>query len=123
MSIHPSRLSLTRLAAGAALIGALALGACGRQSLLERPAPLFGTKAKADYAAEKKREARQARANRSGAPAGDPAPPAPDYGRGDPGLDPMRASPPPGAAPNPFSNPNSGGLFQDPAANPNALPR
>ncbi len=118
MSLHP-----TRLAAAAALIGALALGACGKQGALDRPAPLFGSKAKSDYDAEKKREARQAQANRRGDTGGDPAPPAPDYGQGDPALDPQRAAPTPGAAPNPFNNPNSGGLLQDPAANPNALPR
>jgi hypothetical protein len=123
MRIHPNRPTLARLAAGAALIGALALGACGKEGSLDRPAPLFGSKAKSDYTAEKKREARQARANRSGDNGGDPAPPAPDYGQGDPSLDPQRAAPTPGAAPNPFSNPNAGGLLQDPVANPNALPR
>ena len=123
MSTHPTRPTLATLAAGATLIGALALGACGKEGSLDRPAPLFGAKAKADYAAEKQREARQALANRRGAAAGDPAPPPPDYGQGDPALDPPRASPTPGAAPSPFENPNSGGLLQDPAANPNALPR
>jgi hypothetical protein len=123
MSIASNRPRLLRLATGAALIGALALGACGKEGSLERPAPLFGAKAKNDFAAEKKREQRQALANRQGATSGDPAPPAPDYGQGDPALDPLRASPTPGAAPNPFSDPNAGGLFQDPAANPNALPR
>lgn len=114
---------MSRLAACSVLVGALALGACGKLGSLDRPAPLFGSKAKADYAAEKKREQQQARANAAGANPGDPAPPPPDYGQGDPALDPTRASPVPGAAPNPFSNPNSGGLFQDPVANPNALPR
>ena len=123
MSIAPNRPRLLRLATGAAVIGALALAACGKEGSLERPAPLFGAKAKSDFAAEKKREQRQARANQHGAASGDPAPPAPDYGQGNPALDPQRASPPPGAASNPFSNPNAGGLFPDPAANPNALPR
>ncbi|HUO22288.1 MAG TPA: hypothetical protein VMU59_07205 [Caulobacteraceae bacterium] len=107
----------------AALLGALALSACGKVGSLDRPAPLFGRKDKAEYAAEKKREQMQARANRAGDKGGDPAPPAPDYGQGDPTLDPARAAPTPGAASNPFSNPNSGGLMQDPVANPNALPR
>jgi len=123
MNIDLNRQPLFRLAAGAALIGALALGACGKEGSLERPAPLFGAKAKSDFAAEKKREQQQALANRRGATNGDPAPPPPDYGQGDPALDPQRADPTPGAAPNPFSNPNAGGLFPDPAANPNALPR
>jgi hypothetical protein len=123
MSIDPTRPPLLRLATGVALIGALALAACGKEGSLERPAPLFGAKAKSDFAAEKKREQRQALANRRGDNGGDPAPPAPDYGQGDPALDPLRAAPPPGAAPNPFSNPNPGGLLQDPVGNPNALPR
>lgn len=33
---------------------ALALAACGKQGSLERPAPLYGTEAKARYEAEKK---------------------------------------------------------------------
>lgn len=123
MSTHSTRLTLSRLAAAGVLIGALGLGGCGRQGSLERPAPLFGAKAKAEYAAEKRRAARQARANRSADASGDPAPPAPDYGQGKPDLDPLRASPPPGSGNNPFYNSNSGGLLQDPVANPNALPR
>jgi hypothetical protein len=112
-----------KAALGAALIGALMLGACGKVGSLDRPAPLFGRKDKAEYAAEKKREQQQARMNRSGDKGGDPAPPPPDYGQGDPSLAPARADPPPGAANNPFGNSNSGGVFQDPVANPNALPR
>lgn len=42
------------LAIGAA---ALALGACGKQGDLERPGPLWGEKAKADYAAEQRKAA------------------------------------------------------------------
>jgi hypothetical protein len=115
--------ALARLALSAAVLGALALGACGKVGSLDRPQPLFGRKDKAEYAAEKKREQMQARANRAGDKGGDPAPPPPDYGQGDPALAPTRAAPVPGAESNPFSNPNSGGLMQDPVANPNALPR
>jgi hypothetical protein len=54
--------TVTRLAAFAALTAALAggLAACGKQGVLERPAPLFGAKAKAQYEAEKAAEARAA---------------------------------------------------------------
>ena len=114
---------VSKTALSAALIGALMLGACGKVGSLDRPAPLFGRKDKAEYAAEKKREQIQARMNRAGDKGGDPAPPPPDYGQGDPALDPTRAAPVPGAAANPFSNSNSGDLMQDPVANPNALPR
>ena len=49
----------------AALTAALALAGCGKTGQLERPAPLFGEKAKADYKAEKVKEAadRAARAD------------------------------------------------------------
>jgi hypothetical protein len=114
---------MNKLAICLALTGALTMGACGKVGSLDRPAPLFGKKDTAQYAAEKKREQEQARANRAGNTGGDPAPPAPDHGQGDPALDPERAAPTPGAAPNPFGNPNSGDLLQDPEANPNALPR
>ena len=110
-------------ARAAMLLGVLLLGACGKVGSLDRPKPLFGRKDKAEYAAEKRREQAQARANRAGVTPGDPAPPPPDYGQGDPALDPTRADPTPGAPSNPFSNPNSGGVMQDPVANPNALPR
>jgi predicted small lipoprotein YifL len=43
----------------AALIAlATALAACGKQGVLERPAPLFGTKARAEYEAEKAQDAK-----------------------------------------------------------------
>ena len=117
---------MRKLSICSALIVAVALssslGACGKVGSLDRPAPLFGRKAKAEYAAEKRRERAQRRANKAGDKGGDPAPPAPDYGQGDPSLAPMRASPVPGAANNPFGNSSPGGLMQDPVANPNALP-
>jgi hypothetical protein len=42
------------LLAGAALIGVmtLGLGGCGKKGLLDQPAPLFGERAKEDYAAK-----------------------------------------------------------------------
>ena len=49
--------------AGAALLTA-SLAGCGKTGLLEQPAPLFGEKAKAQYAEQKKAEAAaHARAN------------------------------------------------------------
>jgi hypothetical protein len=111
------------ISVSSALVLALALGACGKVGSLDRPAPLFGANAKKEYAAEKKREHDQALANRAGDKGSNTPPPPPDYGQGDPTLDPQRATPVPGAATNPFSNTNSGGVFQDPVADPNALPR
>jgi len=49
---------VTSLAALAVL--GLALSGCGKQGRLERPAPLFGAKAKAQYNAEKTLQANQA---------------------------------------------------------------
>jgi len=61
MSARPVMLALA--AAGAALAG-LGLSGCGKTGNLEQPAPLFGTEAKAQYAAQKKAEAEEkARAN------------------------------------------------------------
>ena len=42
-------------------VGAMALGlaACGKQGDLERPAPLWGEKAKADYEAQKRKDAEE----------------------------------------------------------------
>jgi hypothetical protein len=109
--------------ASAALIGAVAMAGCGKQGKLDQPAPLFGAKAQAEYKAEKEREIRQARANRRGDNSvPDPAPPAMDAGR-DPALDPLRASPTPGAPPNPFNNSGPGGVLPDPYSNPNAQPQ
>jgi hypothetical protein len=44
---------MTRLAVAAAFLAALTLGACAKVGALEQPAPMFGQKAKADYAARK----------------------------------------------------------------------
>ena len=41
----------SRILIAAGLIAALALAACGKQGELDRPAPLFGAKAKAEYEA------------------------------------------------------------------------
>lgn len=44
--------------AGLSLV--VALTSCGKQSELQRPAPMWGAKAKADYAAQKRAEADKA---------------------------------------------------------------
>jgi hypothetical protein len=55
--------SLARAAALSLLLAAsLSVGGCGKQGLLERPAPLFGSRARAEYEAQKAAEA-QASAN------------------------------------------------------------
>jgi hypothetical protein len=114
---------LSRLVACAALAGALVLAGCGKEGQLDRPAPLFGAKAKAEYKAEQERAAAQARAQKRGDDSTpNPAPAPLDNGR-DPALDPLRASPPPGAPPTPFDNTAPGGPLPDPYANPNAQPR
>ena len=46
--------------AASALVLIAALGACGKQGDLDRPGPLWGAKAKADYAAQKRNEAETA---------------------------------------------------------------
>jgi predicted small lipoprotein YifL len=74
---------LRRVVTAAILFGgALTLAGCGKQGVLEQPPPLFGTRAKAEYAARKAQEARddtqRSDAIRSGNPddqsAGDNAP-------------------------------------------------
>ena len=61
MSARP--LFLTLALTGLALSG-VSLAGCGKTGLLEQPAPLFGSEAKAQYAAQKQAEADQkARAN------------------------------------------------------------
>ena len=110
-----SRLPLTALA-GLALIAA-GLSGCGKTGLLEQPAPLFGEKAKAQYAAQKKAEAdAKARSNAAKkatsttpivddpdsqpAPYGPYNPPNPDH-RSDP-----LAHGPQGALPSPGNSPD-----------------
>ena len=56
MSRNPG---LRRAATAAVLFAAaVSLAACGKQGVLEQPAPLFGTRAKAQYEAQKAQEAR-----------------------------------------------------------------
>lgn len=91
---------------------ATALAACGKQGVLERPAPLFGAHAKAQYEAEKAQEAKddaQRAQQRSGAVSSSNDPDnAPRTTRDvlDPGqrLSPASVAPIPGA-PNPMGAP------------------
>lgn len=55
-----------RILIPAALMAALGLAACGKQGELERPAPLFGAKAKAEYEAQRQAAARAKAAPQSG---------------------------------------------------------
>jgi predicted small lipoprotein YifL len=47
-----ARPHIARLGLAAALLASVSLAACGKLGELEQPAPLFGDKAKADYAAQ-----------------------------------------------------------------------
>jgi hypothetical protein len=44
----------------AGLSAVVAIASCGKQATLQRPAPLWGAKAKADYSAQKRAEAANA---------------------------------------------------------------
>jgi predicted small lipoprotein YifL len=57
-----ARPQIARFGLAAALLVSLSLGACGKLGELEQPAPLFGDKAKADYAAQHQADAARARA-------------------------------------------------------------
>ncbi|HZC15827.1 MAG TPA: hypothetical protein VE309_03625 [Caulobacteraceae bacterium] len=57
-----ARPQIARFSFAAALLASLGLGACGKLGDLEQPAPLFGDKAKADYAAQHQADAARARA-------------------------------------------------------------
>ena len=84
-------------------IAAFALSACGKQGDLERPAPMFGEKARANYEAEQAAAA-AAKAKKKQPSAREPLP-------GDPReanpLAPARAAPIPGTNPDPFGAPPS----------------
>jgi hypothetical protein len=119
-----SRMLKPLLIVPAVAMAALALGACGKQGTLDRPAPLFG-KARAEYEAQK---AAAARANgRSKADESATSQTNGDYtyndGSKDPALQPLRSAPPPGAGPTPFDTNPIGGVLPDPYSDPNRAPR
>ena len=92
----------------ALLLGATSLTACGKQGALERPAPLFGAQAKADYEAKKKADAQDAAKKKTDKDADDADPyqartveaPSAITQPNNPG-----AQPPQGALPDPMTTP------------------
>lgn len=106
---------LAALALTGLFTGALALGACGKQGELERPAPLWGDKAKAEYQAQKKREQEEreaAAANGGSSTLVRPGPGDP----GQPGV-PARTAPIPGGPQDPGAS-GPPGVLPDPYARP-----
>jgi predicted small lipoprotein YifL len=63
------RLGLNVRTVGLLALTALAVAACGKRGTLERPPPMWGDKAKAEYQAEKAAEAK-AKKDKQEAPAG-----------------------------------------------------
>jgi hypothetical protein len=108
--LHQSR----RLAAltGISLLAAAALAGCGKQGVLDRPAPLFGERARAEYEAQRAQDARddaQRAAQRAGEgqlPAGNAPPSSREIRDPNQRLEPASSAPLPGA-PNPFGGPVS----------------
>jgi hypothetical protein len=116
---------MSRLLIPALIISGLALAACGKQGELDRPAPLFGEKAKAQYEAERRAAARAKTepSDTAGSSQSIVNSPYPDgSGSTDPALQPSRSNPTLGEPPNP-SGTRSGGVLPDPYANPNTTPR
>jgi predicted small lipoprotein YifL len=115
----------SRLALIVLLAGTSTLAACGTQGELERPAPLFGERARAEYAREQAAKEQRtadgnAQPNASGEDnAGDDtdvvAPPA--YDDTNTPL-PPRTAPITGQSPDPFRG-STGGALPDPYNNPN----
>ncbi len=91
------------------------LSACGKQGELERPAPLFGAQAKAQYEADKKAE--QAVSGNPNDPDAVLARRANDENRNTTPL-PPRTAPIRGQSPNPYGSAPQGAL-PDPYSNPN----
>jgi len=113
-----------RLLIPAALVAAMALSACGKQGTLDRPAPLFGAQAKAEYLKEKRAADRAKGESNADESATSQTNGDNQYrdGAKDPALTPLRSDPIPGATPDPFGS-RTGGLLPDPYADPNRAPR
>jgi predicted small lipoprotein YifL len=108
------------------LLAAISLSACGKQGLLDRPAPLFGARAQSDYQ-RAKRAADRANGESNSAQSATSQTNG-DYTQGndgakDPALQPLRNDPIPGANPNPFGTRPMPGVLPDPYADPNRTPR
>ena len=95
---------LSRLGMIALFFGATALAGCGLPGQLDQPAPLYGSQAKADYAAKKKAEAEE----RARQDAARKAQPAPATVVEDPTNQPLTQAPYTPAIPNPTGNPRAG---------------
>ena len=116
---------MSRYLVPAAVLAALALGACGKQGSLDRPGPLFGSGANAQY------ERERAAANRAKGEANTDQSATSqtngDYsqaadGAKDPALQPLRKDPTMGRPNDPFGS-GPGGALPDPYADPNRTPR
>ena len=99
---------------GLVFVAAVGLSACGKVGTLDKPAPLYGEKAKAQYQADKAAAA-AAKAQKDDGPP-DPIKPDRTYNPyADPG--PQRAQPIPGQNPSP-SGEAPPGVLPDPFARP-----
>jgi hypothetical protein len=109
-------MTAARVLLGAVFASSLVLSGCGKLGDLEQPAPLYGAKAKADYAA-KQRAAAEAKARAKKADSAEPDSPNPadvdnppltqaPYAAPLPGINNLNPPPPPGALPNPGTAPN-----------------
>jgi len=106
MSRREHRIRRLALIAGVSLLAAGALAGCGKQGSLERPAPLFGSRARAEYEAQRSQAAQDEaqRAEQRGAvqpPPGERPPSARELRDPNQRLEPASTDPLPGA-PNPF---------------------
>jgi predicted small lipoprotein YifL len=112
-----------RILIPALVMALLGLAACGKQGQLDRPAPLFGAKAKAEYEAQRLAAAKAEADPQSGSAQtnGDFSQDA-DGGSKDPELAPIGSNPIPGANPSPFGS-RPGGVLPDPYADPTRAPR
>lgn len=92
------------------LVAVAGLSACGKMGSLERPAPLFGARAKAEYEAERAQEARDDAQRRAQSSGDQPQTPNENSRREvldqNQRLAPASAAPMPGA-PNPIGSPAS----------------
>jgi predicted small lipoprotein YifL len=89
---------------GAVALAALAVAGCGKRGTLERPPPMWGEKAKAEYAAEKAAEA-EAKKDKD-APAGTAKPDASSPHSQSTSI---RQDPLGGAPPDPYGGPGAPG--------------
>jgi hypothetical protein len=115
-----------RILIPALLLATMGLAACGKQGLLDRPAPLFGARAQSDY--QRAKRAADRANNEGGGDQSATSQTNGDYshasdGAKDPALQPLRNDPIPGANPNAFGTRSLPGSLPDPYADPNRTPR